>query len=134
MALNFLIMLGSLVLVSTVTMVLVRRDLKVLPPGAVFVAQIAYSTYVGGDAWEYLGGANRYVAIAMPLLVVLLATALESIARLARQAAPERITDRARGRILVFLTLASLASLNSSTTDLRTAAYDRLLLSRPASL
>jgi hypothetical protein len=32
-----------------------------------FLGQIAYSIYVGGDAWESWGGSNRYVSIAMPL-------------------------------------------------------------------
>jgi hypothetical protein len=31
-----------------------------------FLTQVAYSIYVGGDAWEW-GGSNRYVSIAMPL-------------------------------------------------------------------
>lgn len=36
----------------------------------IFCAQLAYSTFVGGDAWEWWGGSNRFVAIAMPLLFV----------------------------------------------------------------
>lgn len=35
-----------------------------------FIAQLAYSIYVGGDAWEW-GGANRYIAVAMPLYFIL---------------------------------------------------------------
>jgi hypothetical protein len=37
---------------------------------AVFSAQAAYSVSVGGDAWEWWGGSNRFVAIAMPLFFV----------------------------------------------------------------
>ncbi len=37
-----------------------------------FLAQSAYSIYVGGDAWEWFGIANRYVSIVMPLFLVLL--------------------------------------------------------------
>ncbi len=33
----------------------------------VIAAQLVYSVYVGGDAWEHRGGANRYISIAMPL-------------------------------------------------------------------
>lgn len=33
--------------------------------------QCAYSVYVGGDAWEYLRMANRYVAVALPALALL---------------------------------------------------------------
>jgi len=39
--------------------------------------QMAYSVYVGGDAWEYWGGANRFIAIAMPAFCVLLSHALQ---------------------------------------------------------
>jgi hypothetical protein len=28
---------------------------------------VAYSTYVGGDAWEHKGGANRFISSALPL-------------------------------------------------------------------
>jgi hypothetical protein len=44
-------------------------------------AQIAYSVYVGGDAWEYWGGSNRYIAIAMPGFFALLSYALYRAAR-----------------------------------------------------
>ena len=42
--------------------------------------QILYSVYVGGDAWEYWGGSNRYIAIVMPEFFVLLSFALFQIA------------------------------------------------------
>jgi len=38
---------------------------------AVFVAQCAYSVYVGGDAWEEIRYANRYIAPIVPFLLVL---------------------------------------------------------------
>jgi hypothetical protein len=53
-----------------------RRDPRVLLLLLAFVAQMAYSVYVGGDAWEYWGGSNRYICIAMPGFFVLLSTAL----------------------------------------------------------
>ncbi|OGF47680.1 MAG: hypothetical protein A2452_03355 [Candidatus Firestonebacteria bacterium RIFOXYC2_FULL_39_67] len=33
---------------------------------------MAYSIYVGGDAWDNWGGANRYISVAMPLLFIFL--------------------------------------------------------------
>lgn len=36
----------------------------------VFGAQVAYSISVGGDAWEWWGGSNRFIAIAMPLFFI----------------------------------------------------------------
>ena len=41
--------------------------------------QMAYSAYVGGDAWEYWGGANRYISIAMPAFFILLSGRLHAI-------------------------------------------------------
>ena len=36
-----------------------------------FAAQCAYSVYVGGDAWEYRGGSNRFISIGMPFFFIL---------------------------------------------------------------
>jgi hypothetical protein len=38
---------------------------------AVFSAQVAYSAYVGGDAWEWMRSPNRYVAVGLPALFLL---------------------------------------------------------------
>lgn len=46
------------------------------PLYAAFLAQVGYSIYVGGDAWEHVGGANRFVAAVMPIFFVLLAHTL----------------------------------------------------------
>ncbi len=40
---------------------------------SLFSAQIVYSIYVGGDAWEWWGGSNRFISIAMPLFFLLMA-------------------------------------------------------------
>jgi len=58
-----------------------RRDWKVTLLLAVIAGQLAYSVYVGGDAWEQHGGANRYIAIAMPLFFAGFAWAVEEIRR-----------------------------------------------------
>jgi hypothetical protein len=42
--------------------------------------QMAYSVYVGGDAWEYWGGSNRYICIVMPAFFILLSRALYLLA------------------------------------------------------
>jgi hypothetical protein len=42
----------------------------------ILTGQVAYSVYVGGDAWEYWGGSNRYISIAMPSFFALLSYAL----------------------------------------------------------
>jgi hypothetical protein len=49
---------------------LFRHDWKVALLTLMLAAQISYSVYVGGDAWENHGGANRYIVIAMPLYFI----------------------------------------------------------------
>jgi hypothetical protein len=44
------------------------------------VIQCGYSVYVGGDAWEQLTIANRYVSLALPATFVLVATLLAEFA------------------------------------------------------
>jgi hypothetical protein len=56
-----------------------RRDWRVSLPLAVLLGQIAYSVFVGGDAWEDHGGANRYIVIAMPLFFASLMIAVEAL-------------------------------------------------------
>ncbi len=58
---------------------LFRRDWKVTLIVAIIIGQLAYSVYVGGDAWEDHGGANRYIAIAMPLFFALFAVTVEML-------------------------------------------------------
>ncbi len=60
-------------------LLLLRRDWGVLVITAVFLSQCAYSIYVGGDAWEWWGGSNRYIAIVMPLFFVLFGLALSRL-------------------------------------------------------
>ena len=61
------------------TLLLFRRDWKVTLLLALIFAQLAYSVFVGGDAWEHHGGANRFICIVMPLLFCLLAVAAEEL-------------------------------------------------------
>jgi arabinofuranosyltransferase len=56
-----------------------RRDRGVRLLAWLFLAQVGYSVYVGGDAWEHTGGANRYIAVAIPLLFVLLWITLDEL-------------------------------------------------------
>ena len=46
---------------------LLRRDWKINLLLFILLGQMAYSVYVGGDAWENHGGANRYIALTMPV-------------------------------------------------------------------
>ena len=52
------------------------------PLYSVFLSQFAYSVYVGGDAWEHVGGANRFIAAVMPIFFVVFAMTLGKLANL----------------------------------------------------
>jgi len=45
---------------------------------AVVIGQTAYSVYVGGDAWEWMGYANRYITAGTPALILLGAWGFQS--------------------------------------------------------
>jgi hypothetical protein len=66
------------------TLILFRRDWKVRLPIAILIGQLAYSVYVGGDAWEHHGGANRYICVGMPLYFALLGVSAEELRQRAR--------------------------------------------------
>jgi hypothetical protein len=63
------------------TLLIFRRDWKINLLFLILLAQMAYSVYVGGDAWEEHGGANRYIALAMPLFFVVFAYSVEELRR-----------------------------------------------------
>ena len=72
----FLLPLTPLVLAALVGLArrkMSRGDLLII---AVVGAQLAYSVWVGGDAWEWWGGSNRYVSIVMPLFFIFASPAL----------------------------------------------------------
>ena len=54
-------------------------DLRFLLLLSPFLMMSAYSVYVGGDAWEWMPYANRYVTITIPLLMVLTVIVLGKI-------------------------------------------------------
>lgn len=68
------------------TLFLFRRDWKVILMMLLLTGQIAYSVYVGGDAWENHGGANRYIGIAMPLYFIGFSWAAVELLKLATHA------------------------------------------------
>jgi hypothetical protein len=61
-----------------------RRSARALLLALLVLAAVAYSVFVGGDAWEYLEYANRYLAPVGPLLLLLAALGVVQVAALAR--------------------------------------------------
>lgn len=73
-----------------------------------FVFQCAYSVYVGGDAWEAYSGANRYIAVVMPLLFVLAAWSLSSLRGYIRFPGRQGVIQWASAILVVIAILVSL--------------------------
>jgi len=67
---------------------LLAKSKKVFILLILFTTQILYSIYVGGDAWEFFGGANRYVAIAMPLFFISLISAIYAVKKIVKKQFP----------------------------------------------
>ncbi len=80
---------------------------------ALFSGQVAYSVYTGGDAWEWWGGSNRFLTVAMPLYFVLLCCVFEEI--LDRLLSGNCVGSRRIWRSLCFagLVIGSLLSTNA---------------------
>jgi hypothetical protein len=77
------------------------------------VVQMLYSIYVGGDAWEYWGGSNRFVCIAMPGLFVLLSYALFRTAHVFLAGLQPPATSSLRALLFPALIAVSVVSANS---------------------
>lgn len=59
--------------------ILFRRDKVTLFLFWIFFVQVIYSIYVGGDAWEWWGGSNRYVCIVIPVFFILFSHGLVNL-------------------------------------------------------
>lgn len=93
------------------TLLLFRRDWKVTLLFLVFLGQIAYSVYVGGDAWENHGGANRYIALVMPIFFVLFAWTIHELLNRAVASLGSR-REITGGAYLVYVMLFAIALIN----------------------
>ena len=97
----------------------------------VFCCQCAYSIYIGGDAWEAWGGANRFICIVMPIFFVLMGiTVSDAGAYLRRRVLAAKRLPQAAGQAGMVLLLAlCLAQVNLIRGDPKLAGL--LLLEKP---
>ena len=95
-----------------------------------FAAQVAYSTYVGGDAWEHKGGANRFISSALPLWFILFGLTLVSLKNAVRSALnlTKGWSLALLNLVVVVLVFFSLWNLNFLLADYK--SIDRWLLER----
>lgn len=105
-----------------------RRDWKVVLLWLLFLAQTAYSVYVGGDAWEHRGGANRFISIAIPLFFALFVLALDEIRRRVTGLRSTRVVETASHAVMILLVLFSMGTFNALLSDWRNV--ERWMLQR----
>jgi hypothetical protein len=111
-----------------------RGDRRIRLLLSALIVQMMYSTYVGGDAWEYWGGSNRFISIAMPGFFVLLSYTLFLVSRLligvmsADSALGSMATTSRQSYIFPLLILGAVMSVNSIYG---TVAWAELLLITP---
>jgi hypothetical protein len=94
-----------------------------------FMVQVAYSIYVGADAWEHQGGANRYISITIPAFFILFADILDRI----YQAVINKLTHLPRRQGIAAWSLALLFVLSylNFNTLLGFESWKRLALVDP---
>ena len=108
----------NLLLFAVPFILAVRRDWRISLLLWMLLAQMLYSVYVGGDAWEYWGGSNRYITPAMSGFFILLSYGLFRVSQLligAMNAEPLAVRGPRtwQGYIFPLLIVYSVISVNS---------------------
>lgn len=85
-----------------------KSDKFTLYLAAIVLAQFAYSTYVGGDAWE--GWGNRYITQAMPLFFLLFTSGINALAQIKLK--PQKL-EAMPAMIAVLIAVIALPSFNN---------------------
>jgi hypothetical protein len=83
----------------------IRREAHLL--GALFVGQVIYSVFAGGDSWEWMDFTNRFVSIVLPPFFILAGASIDALARRAGGCVP-------RPALAAALTIVLVALLNFS--------------------
>jgi hypothetical protein len=76
---DFIIQMNWVLFLLPFLILIFKFDQNTILLTLVILGQIAYSVYVGGDAWEHQGGSNRYLSIAMPVFFILFITSLHAV-------------------------------------------------------
>ncbi|MBN1901536.1 glycosyltransferase family 39 protein [Candidatus Sumerlaeota bacterium] len=107
------------------------RERKILLPFILILFQLIYSVYAGGDAWEWWGGANRFISVIMPLQFILLSLALFQVIDYAMNPAGKLNSPHPGLVNLVFGILILGALINSNAIRGPEALEEWLLLKPP---
>jgi len=103
---------GWFLVVLPLLLLLLWPDTPTLLLFGLLLGQITYSIYVGGDAWEHKGGANRFIALAMPLFFLLFVQTLDRVRRSLVQIKPGGWSALVSQGMLAALVFTSLFSFN----------------------
>lgn len=103
---------GWFVMLLPVLLLLLWPEPPALLLFSLLLGQIVSSILVGGDAWEHKGGANRIIAIAMPLFFILFVQTLDKIRRALLDLRRGSWTKPASQSLLAVFVVISLFSLN----------------------
>lgn len=82
------------------------RNKYLLIFSALFLGQVVYSVYVGGDAWETMGGSNRYITIVMPIFFCLFALSCQGIYKYLTKVTKKFSQAKAFALYIVFLVIS----------------------------
>lgn len=95
--------------------VLFRRDRLVPLLLSLMLAQTAYSVYIGGDAWEWWGGSNRFISVVMPLFFVLTGYALALMYQMAvaRVVVTRKLSSATARTVFTFIVTLLLVNINA---------------------
>src|SRR5262249_5143405 len=122
----------NIVLFAAPLVLLAQRNVRAALLLWMFAAQLAYSIYVGGDAWEYWGGSNRYVVIAMPAFFVALSWSLFIVGEaVAQTLGLGSASTLARASALVFSFLIALTIVSADSIHGAGAWAEVLLVRAP---
>lgn len=126
---GFVLNLNPILFLTPFTLLILRRDPHIRLLFWVFISQAAYSIYVGGDAWEWWGGSNRYLCIVMPLFFVLLSHALMTLlAEGSRRYAPGRVIEQALAIVLLFTVMGFSHEMHTPLQLMRLLSMNALLI------
>lgn len=103
---------GWFLMVLPAVLLLLWPDTPSLLLFGLLLGQVAYSIFVGGDAWEHKGGANRFIALAMPLFFLLFVQTLDKARRVLMGSTPTAWAKLFSQGLLAAFVFASLFSFN----------------------
>jgi hypothetical protein len=131
MVIQFIWTTGWLFFAILLINLLIRSGTRVKLLSMLFLTQVLVSIYVGGDAWEHRGGANRFIVVVMPLFFILFVYTVDILRGMFVQALPKSSSmfDIASQLGLVVFIFISLFSFNTIITNDALAKW--LLQKRP---